>query len=103
MLLAQRPRDRFAAFPKKFNVAEIHGQSTPKGVGSAKSLIVDRTHLVLVSDKLVLQKNLRRPECYTTLIQSIFFVVLACQKPELNGFDEHFQATVHFPLTSAVD
>ena len=49
LLLAQRPRDRFAAFPKKFNVAEIHGQRTPKGVGSAKSLIVDLTHLVLVT------------------------------------------------------
>ena len=31
------------------------------------------------------------------------FVVLACQKPELDGLDEHFQATVHSPLTSAVD
>ena len=32
-----------------------------------------------------------------------FFAVLACHKPELDGFDQHFQATVHFPLTGAVD
>ena len=34
--------------------------------------------------------------------RSTFFVVLACRKPELDGFDQHFQATVHFPWTSAV-
>ena len=31
------------------------------------------------------------------------FVVLPCHSPELDGFDQHFQATVHFPLTSPVD
>ena len=30
-----------------------------------------------------------------------FFVVLSCLWPELDGFDQHFQATVHFPLTNA--
>ena len=33
----------------------------------------------------------------------IFFVELACHLPELNGFDQHFQATVLFPTTRAVD
>ena len=25
------------------------------------------------------------------------FLVLACHQPELDGFHQHFQATVHFP------
>ena len=29
--------------------------------------------------------------------QEGFFVVLACHEPLLDGFDQHFQATVHFP------
>ena len=32
-----------------------------------------------------------------------FFVELACHWPELDGFDQHFQATVNFSLASAVD
>ena len=31
------------------------------------------------------------------------FLVLACHYPLLDGFDQHFQASVHFPLTSAVN
>ena len=31
-----------------------------------------------------------------------FFVVLDCHEPELDGFGQHSQATVHFPLTCAV-
>ena len=30
------------------------------------------------------------------------FLVLACHLPELDGFDQHFQATVLFPLTPDV-
>ena len=33
----------------------------------------------------------------------VFIVVLACHSPELDWFNQHFQATVHFPLTIAVD
>ena len=32
-----------------------------------------------------------------------FFIALACYWPELDGFIQHFQATVHFPLRCAVD
>ena len=32
-----------------------------------------------------------------------FFGVLVCHWPVLDGFDQHFQATVRSPLTSAVD
>ena len=38
------------------------------------------------------------PECSTH-----FFVVLVCRKTVLDSFDTHFQASVHFPLTSAKD
>ena len=31
------------------------------------------------------------------------FVVLDCHNLELDGFGQHFQATVHFPLARAVD
>ena len=31
------------------------------------------------------------------------FLVLACYWPKLYGFDQHFPATVNFPLTSAID
>ena len=34
---------------------------------------------------------------------NISFVVLACHEPELDGSDQHFQATVHFLLTTDVD
>ena len=30
----------------------------------------------------------------------VFFVVVARHKPVLDGFDQHFEASVHFPLTS---
>ena len=33
----------------------------------------------------------------------IFFVLLACRLPVLNGFDRHFQASVHFTLSSVVN
>ena len=33
----------------------------------------------------------------------IFFEVLASHMPELDGLDQHFQATVHFPLTRAAN
>ena len=33
---------------------------------------------------------------------SLFFVVLAFHKLVLHGFDRHFQATVHFPVSSAI-
>ena len=33
----------------------------------------------------------------------MLFVVLACHKPVLDGFNPHFQASVLFPLTSAVN
>ena len=32
-----------------------------------------------------------------------FFVVLACYWPVLDGLNQHFQAPVHFPLTSNID
>ena len=32
-----------------------------------------------------------------------FFVALNCHQPELDGFDYHYQGTVHFPLTRGVD
>ena len=32
-----------------------------------------------------------------------FFVVQACRKTVLDSFDTHFQASVHFPRTSAKD
>ena len=32
-----------------------------------------------------------------------FFVVLAWDLPVLDGFEQHFQATVHFSPTSAID
>ena len=35
--------------------------------------------------------------------KSSFFEELAGHWPELDGFDQHFQATIHFPLTSAAD
>ena len=35
--------------------------------------------------------------------QSALFVELACHLPVLDGFDPHFQATVHIPLSSALD
>ena len=31
------------------------------------------------------------------------FVVLPCHLPVLDGLDQHFQGTVHFPLSSAID
>ena len=31
------------------------------------------------------------------------FVVIVCHQAVLDGFDQHFQATVHFPLSSAID
>ena len=31
------------------------------------------------------------------------FVELACHLQELDGLNQHFQATVHLPLTGAVD
>ena len=34
---------------------------------------------------------------------NIFFVELACHYPALDGFNQHFPASVHFPLTSTVD
>ena len=34
---------------------------------------------------------------------SLIFVVLACHQTELDAFDQHFQATIHFPLTSTID
>ena len=34
------------------------------------------------------------------ILKAYFFVLLACHKLELGGFDQHCQATVHFPLTS---
>ena len=49
----------FSAFPVffNFNVTEIYWQRhLVERVDSAKSLIVDRTHLVQVSGRLVLQK-----------------------------------------------
>ena len=33
----------------------------------------------------------------------VIFVTLDCHWPDLDGFDQHFQATVHFPLTSTVN
>ena len=33
----------------------------------------------------------------------IFFVVLACHYPVLDGFDQHFEASVHFPISIAID
>ena len=33
----------------------------------------------------------------------VFIVVAACHQSVINEFDQHFQASVHFPLTSAVD
>ena len=35
--------------------------------------------------------------------QQNFFCRTGLPQPELDGFDQHFQATVHIPLTSAVD
>ena len=32
-----------------------------------------------------------------------FFVVLDCHLPVKDEFDQHFQATVHFPLTGAME
>ena len=40
--------------------------------------------------------------CWTFSLD-LFFVALACHSPELDGFEQHFQATVHFSLTCAVD
>ena len=34
---------------------------------------------------------------------TMFFVVLACHLPILDGFDMHFQASVHFTLSSAIN
>ena len=31
------------------------------------------------------------------------FVEIACHWRVLDGFDQHFQATVHFPISSAID
>ena len=36
-------------------------------------------------------------------VNKIFFEVTPCQGRVLDGFDLHFQATVHHPLDSAVD
>ena len=41
--------------------------------------------------------------CNSYIIQLGLFVVLACHYLELDEFDQHFQATVNFPLISAVD
>ena len=40
---------------------------------------------------------------YRDLHWYLYFVVLTCPLTELDGFDQHFQATVHFLLTSAID
>ena len=37
------------------------------------------------------------------LVTLKLFVVLACHWPVLDGFDQRNEATVHFPLSSAVD
>ena len=34
---------------------------------------------------------------------TLLIEILACHLTELNGFHQHFQATVHFPLISIVD
>ena len=35
--------------------------------------------------------------------RNYLFVVLTCHKPELNGLDQHFQATAHFPLAGSIN
>ena len=39
----------------------------------------------------------------TTEFMKYYFVVLACHYAALYGFDQGFQVTVHFPLSSAMD
>ena len=58
--LPTRPSQvHFLPFPnKKINMAEIYGQQhCLEKVDRAKSLIIDRTHLVLDSGRLALQKE----------------------------------------------
>ena len=61
LLHAQRPWVQFLAllnfFKEKFDVAEIFQQRTAQREETVQSLLVDRTHLVLVSGQLVLQKE----------------------------------------------
>ena len=37
---------------------------------------------------------------YPTMAYPVFFIELACHLSVLDEFDQHFQASVHFPLTS---
>ena len=64
MLPTQPSWVRFSAFPiKKIDVNEIYQQQHYlQRVDSAKILIVDQTHPVLVSGKLVLQKDCPKQE-----------------------------------------
>ena len=48
--------------------------------------------LLQASSKLLINK-----------LEELNKVVVACHSPVLNGFDQHFQATVNFPLSSAID
>ena len=36
-------------------------------------------------------------------VKMTYFCSTLCRYPDLDGFDQHFQATVHFPLTSTAD
>ena len=40
--------------------------------------------------------------CTSTRLEQVF-LVLACHSPVLDGLDWHFQASVHFPLSSAIN
>ena len=40
---------------------------------------------------------------YCFFITFLQYQLASCHQPELDGFNQHFQATVHVPLSSAVD
>ena len=71
-LLTQPSCVRFSALPKIFDVAEIYRLLRESGQ-CKKSLVVDRTHLVLVSGKLVQQKKRVQLKLLKHLVQKSFF------------------------------
>ena len=55
-------------------------------------------HLATIMFVLYTNRNQINPN--STALNNTFFVALACHWPVL---DQHFQATVHFPLSNAID
>ena len=71
---------------------DVVGEADPDAVLCFRLLIVPSCSVAFDLDEVKCNGNNLKTFCSTGLLQ-----------PELDGSDQHFQDTVHFPLTSAVD